>query len=49
VVQGGDTLLKIARETGVAVPELIALNEAVYPSLRSQPDVIYVGWVLKLK
>jgi LysM repeat protein len=47
-VQSGDTLSIISRKTGTSVSDLINLNGATYPSLFSNPNLIYVGWVLKL-
>lgn len=47
-VQRGDSLGKISRQTGVPVEQLINLNSATYPSLLTNPDVIYTGWVLRL-
>ena len=48
VVQPGDYLSQIARDKGTTVTTLVALNAATYPSLRDNPDVLYVGWVLRL-
>ena len=47
-VQGGETLSIISRATGTSVSELIRLNGPTYPSLYSNPNLIYPGWVLKL-
>lgn len=47
-VQPGDYLIKIAREVGATVPQLIALNTDTYPTLASDPSTIRVGWVLKV-
>lgn len=48
VVKAGDWLYKIAREQGVSAQDLISLNSATYPTLLTNPQLIYVGWVLKL-
>ena len=48
-VVAGDCLSKIARDLmGDASrwPELVELNKDKYPSLVSNPNLIYVGWVL---
>lgn len=47
-VKGGDTLYKISRATGTSVSDLINLNGPTYPSLYTNPSLIYVGWVFKL-
>jgi LysM repeat protein len=47
-VQRGDTLAKIAQANGTTVSTLINLNVATYPSLRTNPNLIYAGWVLRL-
>lgn len=47
-VQRGDYLSQIARNTGTSVSDLISLNASTYPSLRTNPNVIYTGWVLRL-
>lgn len=48
VVQGGDTLGGIAKRFGTTLSALINLNTAAHPSLATNPDVIYAGWVLNL-
>jgi spore germination protein YaaH len=48
-VKEGDHLAAIARNNGTTVQALIDLNEDTYPSLATNPDVLYVGWVLKLE
>ena len=48
VVQRGDWLAKIARSLGVSVADLIRLNSGTYPTLLTNPDVLYVGWVLRV-
>lgn len=48
-VGDGDTLTKIGARWGVSVPKLVALNKAKHPSLVAHPDLIKVGWTLKLK
>lgn len=47
-VQGGDYLNKIATQYGVTLQALIDANVGVYPSLRTNPNLIYVGWVLTI-
>jgi LysM repeat protein len=47
-VQAGDFLARIAQRNGTTVSQLISLNSATYPTLRSNPNLIYTGWVLKL-
>jgi len=47
-VQRGDYLALISQKTGVSVSDLVRLNAARYPSLRTNPNVIYTGWVLRL-
>lgn len=47
-VQSGDYLAKIARENGTTVTEIVNLNAGTYPRLLSNPNLLYVGWVLRL-
>ena len=50
-VQSGDYLFKIAKEVlgdSSRWPEIAQLNKDRYPSLLSNPALIYAGWVLKL-
>ena len=50
-VQPGDYLIKIASEQmgdGSRWQELVELNKDKYPSLHSNPNLIYAGWVLTL-
>jgi LysM repeat protein len=47
-VVGGDSLTKIAAANGTTVSALVSLNSSTYPSLTSNPNVIYPGWVLVL-
>ncbi|MBR4328355.1 MAG: peptidoglycan DD-metalloendopeptidase family protein [Candidatus Riflebacteria bacterium] len=50
-VQPGDYLIKIASEQmgdGSRWQELVELNKDKYPSLLSNPNLIYAGWVLTL-
>ncbi len=50
-VQPGDYLIKIASEQmgdGSRWHELVDLNKDKYPSLLSNPNLIYAGWVLTL-
>lgn len=43
-VQSGDTLSRIAAQYGVSVTQLVAANQSVYPSIRSNPNLIEPGW-----
>jgi LysM repeat protein len=47
-VQPGEHIYQIARDNGIAVAALIELNAAAYPSLRTDPNAIRPGWVLRL-
>lgn len=47
-VKGGDVLGRIAQTNGTTVSALVNLNGPTYPSLYSNPNLIYVGWVLKI-
>jgi LysM repeat protein len=47
-VQPGEHIYQIARDNGIAVAALIELNAGVYPSLRTDPNAIRPGWVLRL-
>lgn len=44
----GDNLTTIAFATGTTVAELVALNQGSHPSLAHNPDLIEVGWTLRL-
>ena len=46
IVQPGDSLSKIAKDFGVSVEDLVAINEVKYPSLVTEPAGIRVGWEL---
>ena len=46
VVQLGNTLTSIARQFGVTVGDLQTWNEAEYPGLASDPNLIQRGWEL---
>ena len=46
IVQPGDSLSKIAKDTGVSIEDLVATNKAKYPSLATDPASIEVGWEL---
>jgi len=48
VVQKGDSLSKIARRYGVSVSDLVAANQAQYPSLAADASLIQVGWRLAI-
>ncbi len=51
VVQSGDSLWSIAAKflgDGQAWPQIQQANEAQYPSLTTQPHLIYPGWVLHI-
>jgi LysM repeat protein/predicted lipoprotein with Yx(FWY)xxD motif len=48
VVQPGEHIYQIARDNGIAVAALIELNAGAYPSLRTDPNAIRPGWVLRL-
>lgn len=48
LVKSGDSIDKIARKFGLDPKELIKANADRYPSLRTNPDRISVGWELKL-
>jgi LysM repeat protein len=47
-VQPADTLDEIATENSTTIEVLISLNEDVYPSLRTEPWKLEIGWVLRL-
>lgn len=49
IVERGDTLSKIAFATGTNVTNLINLNASRYPSLRTNPNNISIGWQLIVK
>jgi LysM repeat protein len=44
----GDNLSTIAVRTGTTVAELVALNQGTFPSLAHNPNVIEIGWKLRL-
>lgn len=44
----GDNLSTIAARTGTTVAELVALNQGTFPSLAHNPNVIEIGWELRL-
>jgi len=44
----GDNLSTIASRTGTTVAQLVALNQGTFPSLAHNPDVIEIGWKLRL-
>jgi uncharacterized protein YkwD len=47
-VEPGDTLAKIAQAQGTTVEELVELNKTSYPSLKTDPGAIEVGWELQV-
>ena len=46
-VKSGDTLGKIAKRYGVTVDNLVAWNKGSYPSLKTNRNLIQIGWVLE--
>jgi LysM repeat protein len=44
----GDTLSTIAQKTGTTVAQLVALNQGSHPSLAHNPNLIEIGWQLRL-
>lgn len=46
-VKKGDCLSVIAERLGVRMQKLIDWNVAKYPSIKKNPDLIQIGWVLK--
>jgi len=44
----GDNLATIAAATGTTVAQLVALNQGSHPSLAHNPNLIEVGWTLRL-
>jgi LysM repeat protein len=44
----GDTLSTIAFKTGTTIAQLVALNQGTFPSLAHNPNVIEIGWKLRL-
>ena len=48
IVSSGDSLNKIAQSHGVYIQDIISSNRETYPSLVTNPDVIEVGWRLKI-
>lgn len=49
LVHKGDTLNKISAEYGVSVEKLVELNKKFHPSLATNPNLIKVGWTLRLR
>jgi len=47
-VRPGDYLIRIAGITGVPVSTIVNLNSGTYPSLLTNPNIIYTGWVFRL-
>lgn len=47
-VRAGESLAMIAQQYAVTVPKLVQANEAKYPQLQANPNVIVVGWVLSI-
>ena len=47
-IQPADTLDEIATENNTTIETLISLNEDTYPSLRTEPWKLEIGWVLRL-
>ncbi len=47
-VQQGESLALIADRYAVKVDTLVSLNEQKYPRLKTNPNVIVVGWVLDI-
>ena len=47
-VQRGDNLWAIARRAGVRMSNVIAVNKHNYPTLATNPGLIYSGWELDL-
>jgi len=47
-VQQGESLALIAQRYAVKVDTLVSLNEQKYPRLKTNPNVIVVGWVLDI-
>lgn len=47
-VQQGESLALIAQRYAIKVDTLVALNEQKYPRLKTNPNVIVVGWVLDI-
>ncbi len=48
IVRSGDSLSAIAARNGTTTDALVRLNEGTYPSLRDDPGLIRVGWVLNV-
>lgn len=48
-VRSGDTLGAIAKKYGTTVAKLVYWNKAKYPSLATNPNLIQVGWKLRVK
>ena len=44
----GDNLSTIAVRTGTTIAQLVALNQGNFPSLAHNPNVIEIGWKLRL-
>jgi len=47
-VQQGESLALIAQRYAIKVDTLVSLNEQKYPRLKTNPNVIVVGWVLDI-
>jgi LysM repeat protein len=47
-VRPGESLAVIAQQYQVPVSQLVAANQQTYPQLQTNPNVIVVGWVLKI-
>lgn len=48
-VVSGDNLSSIASRFGTTVTQLVAWNSGKYPSLKTNPNLIQPGWVLRVK
>jgi hypothetical protein len=44
----GESLAMIAQRYSVSVPTIVQMNQQKYPQLKSNPNVIVVGWVLAI-
>lgn len=49
VVRRNDYLSRIGKRRSVSVKQLIDWNKHKYPTLKTNPDRIYPGWVLRVK
>jgi LysM repeat protein len=47
-VQQGESLALLAQYYKIEVDNLVAANTAKYPRLKTNPNVIVVGWVLSI-